>query len=146
MTGTTQGICKLESCQKPFSRSRSWQEFCMAEHRDIWNRNHYCGHSRIIAECEVPGCEAHALFVMLSAVKVQFMQCDCGCGRWFERKTGKRFYSAPCRWKAKDEAEKARRAKLEARRAVRLANARAKALAAALGTPEIEKLLTVESA
>jgi len=140
------GICKLESCKKPFQKLRSFMEFCSGECRGIWNGNKYCGHRRIISDCEVPGCEAHAQFVTLSAIKAQFMQCDCGCGRWFERKAGKRFYSAPCRWKAKDEAEKARRAKLEARRAVRLANVRAKALAAALGTPEIETLLTVESA
>jgi len=129
-------ICKLESCKQPYMKTRSWQEFCKAEHRDIWNRNHYCGHHRLISECEQPGCEAHALFVTVQAFKAQFVQCDCGCGRWFERKPKKRFYSSPCRWKAKDEAEKARRAKRMARRAARAAAKRKPLCDGACGIPQ----------
>ena len=130
------GICKLESCKKPFQKVRNFMEFCSAECRGVWNGNRYCGHRRLIENCAVPGCEAHALLVTVLAFKAQFMQCDCGCGRWFERKPGKRFFAAPCRWKAKDDAEKARRAKLEARRAARLAK-RMPSVPSVPGVPDV---------
>lgn len=110
--------CKLESCGTSFIPTVSWQEFCRAEHRDTWNRNHYCGHHRIIAECAEPGCESHALYLRVKEFESQFARCLCGT--WFARKPGKVHCSAPCRWAAKDRAEKERRAKREARRLTRI--------------------------
>lgn len=100
--------CRLESCGKQFQPTVSWQDFCTAEHRQLWNAKHYCGHRRPIAECEVEGCEARALYEKVKMFETRFSQCRCG--RWFERKqVGMKHCGAECRYAAKHEAEKKRR-------------------------------------
>jgi predicted nucleic acid-binding Zn ribbon protein len=102
--------CELESCGKPFQKTRSFMRFCSGECRDRWNHNHYCGHGRKFSECNVSGCEGHALWLLVQVFEKQFKRC--GCGVWFQRRTKqpKQVHcSKRCREIAKHEAEKARK-------------------------------------
>lgn len=97
------GRCRL--CDVEFLKARAFMNFCTAEHRRIWNQNHYCGHGRRYEACEVAGCEGRALFDTLASLPFT----RCACGIWFARKARKKHCCVDCRYVAKHEAEKARK-------------------------------------
>ena len=102
-------VCKLESCKEEFIPTRPRMDFCCDRHRVTFNQNHYCGHGKTVGKCIVPGCETQALFLKVQMFEQRFAQCRCG--RYFERKQKSMVNcSKECRYKAKHEAERKRKA------------------------------------
>lgn len=102
-------LCKLESCSAPFLTARPWMEFCCSAHRVKWNQSQYCGHGKLIGTCKVAACQTQILFEKVQMFETRFSQCRCG--RYFERKQKSMVNcSKECRYKAKHEAERKRKA------------------------------------